>query len=222
MKKIIFMLFVTISVTMVAQEKITEGIIESKMMMSSTNPQMQSQLAMIGDIFSKTYFKDGNTRTETQNMMIGESTSIIDTKNKKMLAFLNNPMAGGKVYSESAYEPTQEDLAKIKVTKGEETKTVLGYVCNAYHAVIQSEAGEVNMTIYATDAISAANKQTINLGSEINGYPMYMEIKMNQMGADMLMVSEVTKVVAENVADAKFDFTAPEGYKKVDKLQGGL
>ena len=220
MKKIWTLLLFVISTAVFAQAELKEGVITSKMTMSSTNPDVQSQFDMIGDIISTTYFKGDRTRTDVMNMMTGESTNIIDNKEKKMLMIVNNPMAGGKVYAENTFEPTEQDLEGVTLTKGDKTKTVLGYECTEYNVVVNKDGAEVKMDIYATDKISAVNQQTTNLGEDFKGYPMFMEMHMNQMGMDMTMTMEVTAVNGESVADDKFDMTPPEGYTKVDQIQG--
>ena len=68
MKKNLFILLLAFSLSTVAQEKLIEGIVSSKMVMSSSSPEMQAQLAMIGEINSITYFKNNKTRTETTNL----------------------------------------------------------------------------------------------------------------------------------------------------------
>jgi len=206
--------------TALAQETLKEGVILSKMTMSSSNPDVQSQLDMVGEMLSTTYFKDDKTRTEVKNMMTGESTNIIDSTEKKMLVIMNNPMAGGKVYAENSYEATEEDLKDVTITKSDETRTFLGYECIKYDVVVNKNGAEVQMEIYATDKISAINQQTTSFGDEFNGFPLFMEMHMNQNGMEITMTMEVNKIENETVSADKFDMTPPEGYKKVDKLQG--
>jgi hypothetical protein len=220
MKKILSILLIAFSMTAVAQETLKEGVITSKMTMSSTNPDVQSQLDMVGEIISTTYFKDDKTRTEVKNMMTGESTNIIDSSEKKMLVIMNNPMAGGKVYSENSFETTEEDSKDVTITKSDETKTFLGYECNKYDVVVIKNGAEVKMEIYATDKISAVSQQTTTFGDKFSGYPLFMEMQMNQTGMEITMTMEVNKIDSETVSADKFDMTPPEGYKKVDNLQG--
>lgn len=219
-KSILIVAALVLSITINAQEKLTEGVIVTKMTMSSPNEQVQAQLAMIGEIVSTTYFKNEFTRSETNSPMTGEATSIIDTKNKKMLTIMNSPALGGKIYSENFYEPSEEDLKNITITKGDKTKTILGYNCNEYNVVTKVDGNEIKMTMYATEAIQAVNQQTAAFGDDFKGFPMYMEVNVNQMGMDMRMTYEATKINAEKVSDDKFNMTAPEGYKKMDKIPG--
>ncbi|MFD2823195.1 hypothetical protein ACFS5M_05905 [Lacinutrix iliipiscaria] len=220
MKKILCILLLAFSFNTIAQEKLTEGVVTSKMTLSSTNPAAQSQFDMIGEILSTTYFKDNKTRSEVQSMMTGETTNIIDNDEKKMLVYMNNQ--AGKVYAESTFDSSEDDSKNVTITKGEETKTVMGYECTKYNVVVENEGTEVKMNIFATDKISAISQQTVTFGEEFKGFPMYMEIEMNQMGIDMTMTMEVTKIEPQTVSEDKFDMTPPEGYKKVESLQQGM
>ena len=219
MKKNLFILLLAFSLSTVAQEKLIEGIVSSKMVMSSSSPEMQAQLAMIGEINSITYFKNNKTRTETTNPMTGETVNIIDSETMTMLQFMSNPMIG-KQYAINPIEPSKEDLEKITITKGDETKTILGYECQEYNIIIKQDGAEVKMDMYSTEEIQALNQQTIAFGKEYKGYPMQMTITVNQMGMEIVVTTEATEVKKEVVTDEKFDMTPPEGYKKVDKLQG--
>lgn len=221
MKKYLFVLLVAFSFSAIAQDALLEGVVTSKMTMSSENPDVQAQLAMIGDIKSVTYFKDNKTRTEVNNPMTGEAVNIIDSEAKKMLAMMNNPMVGGKQYAITDIEkPNEEDLKGMTITKGDETKTILGYVCNAYQVVMNKDGVNMTMDIFSSEQINAVNQQTTSFGADFKGFPMYMKMSVNQMGMDIIMINEVTEVKKETVDSEKFNMTPLEGYKKVDKLPG--
>lgn len=221
MKKYLFVLLVALSFSAIAQDALLEGVVTSKMTMSSENPDVQAQLAMIGDIKSVTYFKDNKTRTEVNNPMTGEAVNIIDSEAKKMLAMMNNPMVGGKQYAiTDIAKPNEEDLKDMTITKGDETKTILGYVCNVYQVVMKKDGVNMTMDIFSTEQINAVNQQTTSFGADFKGFPMYMKMTMNQMGMDIIMTNEVTEVKEETVDSEKFNMTPLEGYKKVDKLPG--
>lgn len=216
MKKIVFLLMATFSISMVAQEQLTEGVISSKMTMSSSNEEMKAQFAMIGDIAITTYFKADKTRSETNNPMSGESVSIIDTEAKKMLTLLNNPMLGKKyTLTDIAESP---DTSGIKITKGEGAKTILGYECQEYNVEMNQEGVDMKMDIYTTEEIVASNQQTVEFGEDFKGFPLLMSITVNQAGMDMLMTYEVTEVKKETVADEKFSMTPPDGYELMEGM----
>ncbi|TYA59661.1 hypothetical protein [Formosa maritima] len=218
MKKVLLLLFVAITTISFSQESITEGVVFSKQTMSTDNAQIQSQLAMIGDILTTTYFKGNKTRSETSNMMTGSSFSIMDNDSKQMLIAMNNQI--GKKYAVNSMEPSEEDLKNITIAKGDETKNVLGYDCQEYNIEVNKDGVIVKMDVYTTDKLSAISQQSTMLGAELNGYPLYMTMDMNQSGMNLTVTHEVTEIKKESVSDDKFDMTPPEGYEKTDKLQG--
>ena len=219
MKKIIFLLAISLCLVGFAQSGITEGVYTSQQTMSSSNEQMNSQLAMMGDIITTTYFKGNKSRSEMSNPMAGNSVTILDYDGNEMIVILDNPMLGKKYMTKNA-EPSEEDLKNITIIKGEETKTVLGYICDQYNVVLMKEGVAVQITIYATDALSIVSKQNSTLGSDFKGFPMYTETNVSQGGMDMKITHEVTSIKSAEVTADKFDMTPPEGYQKTDNLQG--
>lgn len=216
MKKLVFLLLATFSLSVVAQDQLTEGVITSKMTMSSSDEQAKVQFEMIGDIPITTYFKDDKTRSETNNPMSGESVSIIDTEAKKMLTLMNNPMLGKK-YLITDIEDSP-DNSEVTITKGDETKTILGYECQEYNVEMTQEGVTMTMDFYTTEDIVAANQQTVEFGEEFKGFPLLMTMNVSQGGMDMTITYEVTEVKNEAVADEKFSMTPPEGYEKLEGM----
>ena len=216
MKKLIVLLIATFSLTVTAQEKVTEGVITSKMTMSSNNEQMNAQFEMMGDTQITTYFKEGKLRSETKNPMSGETVSISDKEANKVLTLQNIPMYGKK-YSFSEFEDESESFEDVVVTKGDETKTILGYQCQQYNVVTTQEGVEMTLEIYTTEKIEAINNQTSKFGHSFGGYPMLMKMNVEQQGINMQITYEVTDVKKEDISDDMFNLTPPEGYEKLEE-----
>lgn len=219
MKKILFIVAVTLSVTMFAQKQIDEGVVISKQTMSSDNEQMNAQLAMLGDMITTTYFKNDKSRSELSNPMTGKTVFIADNNSKKSLVLMDNAMIGKK-YMESDISAAEEALDNVSVEKTNETKTILGYECTKYNVVMNKDGAEVKMEIYSTDKLKAISQQATSFGKDFSGFPMYMNMAIEQQGMKMNMVIEVTEVKAEKVSDDKFSMTPPEGYSKTENLPG--
>jgi len=219
MRKLLSILFIAFSVSVFAQSAISEGKATTKTTMSSSNSEVNAQFAMIGDIQSVTYFKNNFSRTETANIMTGNSVNIIDGNSKEMLMYMDNSMIG-KQYIKKSIVPSEEDLKGVKVEKTSETKDFLGYSCTKYVATVEKNGGKMNMEIYTTDKISAISGQTANLGTAYEGFPLFIKMMTNQQGIDMTITMEVTDIKAESVSSDIFDMTPPEGYKKTDNLMG--
>ncbi|WP_298520511.1 DUF4412 domain-containing protein [uncultured Kordia sp.] len=214
MKKILVLVALTFSVMVSAQKAITEGKITSKQTISTDNEQMQAQLAMLGDMETITLFKGQSSRSELDNPMSGNVTTVINADTKKMLVLMDNP-ALGKMYSVDDISLSEEDLKSVTVTKGSDTKTVLGYTCQKYTTSITKDGVKVEMILYTTEAIPVVSQQTTALGDKIKGFPLYAEMKMNQMGIDMTVTTEVTKIEPQSVSSELFSTTPPEGYKNM-------
>lgn len=199
-----------VSFTMIAQNKIEEGVVISTQKMSSPNPEVAAQLAMVGDVVTTTQFKKGKMHTQVNSIMMGNNTTIMDSDAKKMLV-LSESM-NGKTYVMKDIDPNEEEVDKFDITKGDETKTILGYECQEYNVAVNEGGVKMNMTVFTTDKIKAQNEQLNKMGSKLEGYPMYMKIEMNQGGMDMIIESEVTKVEAKPIKDEVFSLKIPEGY----------
>lgn len=219
MRKILFLVMCSLSVTLFAQTKLDEGVIVSKQTMSSDNEQMNAQLAMLGDITTTTYFKNDKSRSETSNPATGTTIFIADNNSKKSLLLMDNAMLG-KTYTEDDMTPSEKDLEGMTVEKTNEKKTILGYECVKYNVNMNKDGADMKMVLYTTDKLQAISQQTSVFGKELEGYPLYMSLAVEQQGMKMDLVIEVTDVKAEKVADDKFNMTPPEGYKESKNPMG--
>ena len=217
MKRIIMlaMLFI-FSITAMAQEKITEGIVTSKMTYTTDDEAMKMQLAMVGDIVSTIYFKDTKSRTEISNNTTGDIIVISDSDKMETLTLMDVPGLGKKFMSQKV-EVSEDMLKDVKVEEGTKTKTILGYECKEQIVTTNKDGNEVKMVLFTTDKIvPVMNQQTAQFGNKIEGFPMYSEIMVNQGGKEMTIIMEVTELKDEKVDDTKFSMTPPEGYTKME------
>lgn len=212
MKKIILLFLISMSLNVLAQKELKEGVLTMKMTMSTDNEQAKAAFAMIGDILVTTYFKGLKSRTEQNHQMTGSQTSIVNTESNKTLLLMDNPMLGKK-YMMQEIQKTDEELKNITVTGNGETKKVLDYNCKGYDIVTKQNGQELKMKMFVTDKILAQEQYSSMLGGKLKGFPMYMVITSNQPGmGNMDITMEVTELKNEKVADSKFDMTIPEGY----------
>ena len=205
--------------TMVAQSKISEGIIISKQTLESDDENMKAQLAMLGEIMSTTYFKKDKSRSEVSSPMTGDAIVIMDFKTKDQLMLMNNPMLG-KVYAKSKTDNGIDKIQDVQITEVDETKQILGFNCKRYDMVLNVDGIDLKSTYYTTEEIDLQHQETAKFGKDFKGFPMYMEMEVNQMGMKMIVKHEVTEIREEKVEDSKFDMTIPEGYKENKMLLG--
>ncbi len=216
MKKIILAIALVFSVVVSAQKKITEGKIIAKQTMSTDNEQAQAQFDAIGEMESVTYFKNKNSRANINNPASGDIVTIINSEKNEMLMLMDNAILG-KLYLLKKELVTEEDLKNIKVAKGDKTKKILGYECEQYTATIDKNGVIIEMELYTTEKIPVVSQQATELGNKIKGFPLYVITKVNQMGIDIEITSEVTSIKEEKVSDDLFDTTPPEGYKNMEE-----
>jgi len=216
MKKIIVLVALAISTIGFAQKTVKEGVITTAQTLSSPDEQVNMQVAMMGQIITTTWFKNDKSRSEMSNPMAGNVIVVMDGTVNKMLVMRD--AVSGKQYSVKDMTPSEEELKDVTVVESTETKTVLGYECKKYDVTMVKQGVEVKMAIYTSDKVPAKSQQIVGLGSKVKGYPMFMEMKMNQMGAEIVIKTEVTEIKNEEVADAKFDMTPMEGYEKTEQL----
>jgi hypothetical protein len=214
MKKAILLVALVIGFLGYSQDHIKEGVITTTQTMSSDNEQMNAQLAMMSNITSTTYFKGDKSRTETSSPMTGDMVVVTDGSTKEMITFMNNPMLGKK-YMKASLEIPQEAIDKVIVKKGDKTKEVLGYKCQQYFLTANMEGQTMEMEVYTTEAINAYSQQTTAYSSKLKGFPLYTTMTMNQMGANITVVSEVTEIKKETLSDDKFSMAILEGYDEM-------
>ena len=217
MKKIIVLVALAISTIGFAQKTVKEGVITTTQTLSSTDEQVNMQLAMMGQMITTTWFKNDKSRSEMSNPMMGNTIVVMDGSVNKMLMMMDNAMSGKK-YMLNDLTPSEEKLKDVTVVEGAETKTILGYECKKYDVTMIKQGVEVKMALYTSEKVPAKSQQVAALGSKVKGFPMFMEVKMNQMGAEIIIKSEVTEIKNEEVAEAKFDLTPIEGYEKTEQL----
>lgn len=219
MKKIILLVAFVLTTVTFAQEKITEGVLTQTQTMSSPNEEVNGQLAMMGEMLTTVYFKGADTRSEMSSPMMGSTVTIVDDTNSKMMMLLDHPMMGKK-YVTKELKTSEEDLKNIIVTPKNDTKTILGYECVGYDVVMKKEGQEMKVVVYATEKLKISGKKNIQFGDKVKGFPMYTEMNINQMGADIKIIIKVASIKAEKVDTAKFDMTIPAGYEKAENLPG--
>lgn len=214
MRVIIALLFVALNANVFAQKVVTEGVVKTKMTLTSENKDVNAQLSLMGDMIMTTHFKGGSSKSEMKNPMTGNSTTIVNEDSKKILTLLDTPYLGKK-FNEQELKISKEDLEKIKITENGKTKTIAGYKCKGYDIVVNVEGKEKKMTYYTTDKITAITQNNAMLGDKFIGFPMMIVSNITQDNMIMTMTMEVTEVKSEKVDETLFKIVIPEDYTKM-------
>jgi len=216
----LFVWLICASFSLGAQQEIKEGVITFKQTMSSDNEQMNAQLQMVGDMMTTTYFRENKSRTELSNPMTGDVISIFDTESNQMFMSMNSPMAG-KLYTLDTMPGTEDLPEGLSISKGSESRNILGYNCAQYNVQFTQEGVQMQMELFVTPKIKALNKEALQyLGDFDGGFPLYVKMETNMNAFAITMIQEATELKSEVVEDAKFDMTPPEGYQKVETIPG--
>lgn len=187
------------------------------------------QAAMMGDMETKTYFKNGKVYTESSSMM-GSQIAVIDDKGMTMLM----EQMGNKFAIKQTKEEMEKEAAKSKdktpdpkIEYTEETKTIAGYECKkANITVVGRDKKEEKIEMWYCDKFENPNKDGKGRGQGalkgLKGMPFEYAFSI---GGGMKLKMIAKEVSTDPVSDSKFEVST-EGYKlmTVDELkamQGG-
>lgn len=207
------LLFIGLSLSAVAQLK--KGVVSYDMTFSSDNPEMAMVSTMMAGSKMVMSFMPGKSRADISMGMMGNMSSISDSKKSKSLGLVD--MMGMKYATETnldANTSADETTQNVEITS--ETKDILGYKCTK--ALITNEGGLI--TIWFTKDIEAYTKGQQYYNSKIPGFPLSMLVSQNDMNIEMIATS-VEKTVSKNA----FSMKIPEGYELKSeeelKMMGG-
>lgn len=200
----------------------TEATIEFKIEMSTDNPEVEAQLAMMEGSTIKMYIKDGNVRQETSMGGIMKNTTISNAETKETLFLIDGMM--GKFAAKTNLDETEEDEEaedELDIEFVDETKEIAGYTCKK--AIIYDAAGNEN-TFWYTEEIAAPENGGKYMKKGIPG--MTLEFTIIQPQIKMTCIATEFSKKVKNPKE-KFDMTIPEGFTEksfedIQAMLGGL
>jgi hypothetical protein len=182
-----------------------------------------------------TYIKGDKLKSE-RNGMMGTSVTFYD--GQKMISVsetMGNKMGFTATKEELNSAEKNEKSEKPKIEYTTEKKMIAGYECSkAIVTVVGKDKKENKSTIWYTDKIMYKHHEAQKAGgrgmmdlSDLKGYPLAMEMNMNQNGMDMKIIMTTTEVLTGPLDDSVFVVNT-DGYKMVSykemmdkaKLQG--
>lgn len=219
MKKIFFSMAVVVLSTLSLTAQITEGSVKYNVEVSSTNPELEMQLAMLQGSTFELFFKDKMSRSEMSMGSMMKITTITNTEAENSIMLMSGMMGNTAVkMSAEDLKKGEENVNETEVTLVDETKEIQGYNCKK--AIATNEEGQESVIWYTEDL--AINKLGQNyLNNQVPGFPLEFEI--NQGEVKMTMVStEVNKKLDKKKVKELFDTSIPEGYTEMtpEQLQG--
>lgn len=204
--------------------QITEGSVKYNVEVSSTNPELEMQLAMLQGSTFELFFKDNMSRSEMSMGSMMKITTITNTEAENSIMLMSGMMGNTAVkMSAEDLKKGEENVDGTEITLVDETKEIQGYNCKK--AIATNEEGQESVIWYTEDL--AINKLGQNyLNKQVPGFPLEFEI--NQGEVKMTMVStEVNKKLDKKKVKELFDTSVPEGYTEMtpedlQNLGGGM
>ncbi len=171
-----------------------------------------------------TYVKGEKSKIEVTGMMVNQVTLNDGSLTTVLMDQMGTKSGWTMTKAESEADEKEETKSeKPKIEYTSEKKTIAGYECTK--AIVTSMVGkdkekkEVKTNVWFTDKIkmpsSAKVGKRTSMGpdlAELKGYPMQIEMAMNQGGMEMKMIITVTEVDTKAVDDKIF-VVSTEGYK---------
>lgn len=199
--------------------QITEGSIKYNVEVSSTNPELEMQLAMLQGSTFALFFQGDLTRSEMNMGSMMKIVTITNVKEENSLMLMSGMMGNTAVrMSADDLKKGEEKVEETEITFADETKEIQGYECKK--AISTNEEGQESV-IWYTEEIEVNKLGQNYLNNQVPGFPMEFEI--NQGEVKMTMVSsEFSKKLDKKKAKEMFDTTIPEGYKEMtpEELSG--
>ncbi|MCC6702796.1 MAG: DUF4412 domain-containing protein [Fluviicola sp.] len=195
------LLFLSLSLTAVAQLK--KGVVSYDVTFSSDKEEMAMVSTMMAGSKMIMSFMPGKSRTDISMGMLGNVSTISDSKTKKTLTLTE--MMGTKNAVESKIESTESKPNDQTIEITNETKTIAGYNCTKANV---TTADGNTLVIWFTKDIVAFTQGQNYMNSKIPGFPMEMTIVQDGLTIEFKATSVETKV------DKKlFKQSIPEGYE---------
>jgi len=205
MKKSFFFLFILcLSLTVLGQKASNfEGIIKYDVSFEDAGLPPEA-VALFKNAEVKLYLSPDKQRTDI-NMIMQNSTSIVDLKEKTMINIMD---IGGKKYlvrtDEAQLKKEKEAEPNLKINYSTETKTIAGYVCQKAEVLMDDGSGMV-MNVYFTEEIPLNELNPVYKG--LKGFPL--EYTMNMGGITIKFIAN--SITKEKIDKSVFDISK-EGY----------
>ncbi len=150
MKKILFSMAMVVLSTLSLTAQVTEGNVKYSIEMSSTNPELEMQLAMMQGSTFELSFKDDLTRSEMNMGTIMKIVTITNAKSDGALMLMSGMMGNTAVkLSAEDLKKNTEESPEADVTLTDETKEIQGFSCKK--AVVTDEEGTESVVWYTEE-----------------------------------------------------------------------
>jgi len=209
--KIISLFTLLFGFTVLATAQITDSKIVYEMKMSSDNPELEMQLAMMdGSSLEMIIYGD----LTKQTVAIGgfmTTTTISDAKRGETLTLMDGMMGKIAMSINDEDKPKEEEgeSADIEIELVDETKEILGYTC--HKALIIDSDGNESIFWYSKE-IQSPKTESQYFQSELPGLPLEFII-VSQDVTMQFIATEFSKKLKKE--DKEINLDIPEGYTEM-------
>jgi len=216
MKKILLSFGLMLLTAVSVNAQIKEGHVSYKIDMTTDNPEMEMQLAMMQGSTLDVFFKEGMSRTEMKMGAMMTITTIVDTKTEEMMMLMGGMMGNKAIHSNltELEKEGKENKPTYEVELTKKTKTIAGYECKK--AILTDEEGN-EATFWYTEEIEVSKKGQNYLNEEVPGFPLQYEI--NNGGVLMTMTATSFEGELDKKDKDLFSTKTPEGYEEMTMEQ---
>lgn len=197
---------------MMEQNPQVKAAMENAMKMASGGAQANMNSMMPKGMTIK--MKGTNVATLMEGGMV-DGTEILHKDGQPTIRVNRKDMTYSSMPERKPGGPEPE----INVTKGNDTKKILGYECQKYVVDMKAEGQNVKQVMWTTTEIKDIDVKALArqrnaqgqpmFSDKINGFPLRIEVGMQQGN----MVMEVAEIKRGSISDA--DFNVPSGFKEV-------
>jgi GLPGLI family protein len=208
MKKVFFTAIAAALTSIVSFAQIGEGKIKYEIKMSTDNPEVEMQLAMMQNSTMELTYSGTQSRQVIDMGGFVKTTTISNSATGEMLTLMDGMM--GKFATKSNMNEDVQAEEAIEFEFVNETRQILGHTC--YKAIFSAEDGAEAVYWYTKD-IAPPSVNNGYFQKSIPGMPLSFEVTAPEIKMEFIAVDMQTKL---KKADKVFDMKIPDGYQKMD------
>lgn len=209
--KIVSLFTLLLGFALATSAQITEAKIVYEIKMSSDNPEVEMQLAMMQGSTLEMVFSGEKSR---QNVSMGgfmNTTTVSDSETGETLTLMDGMMGkiAMKMNANDVVEEANEEDVDLEVELVNETKEILGQTC--HKAILVDEDGNES-TFWYSKEIQAPKTESQYFQKGIPGMPLEFII----VSPEVTMTFSATEFSSKlKKTDKNFSMEIPEGYNEM-------
>lgn len=209
--KIVSLFTVLLGFTLVTTAQVTEAKIAYEIKMSSDNPEVEMQLAMMQGSTLEMVFSGDKSR---QNVSMGgfmNTTTISDSESGETLTLMDGMMGkmAMRMNANDIPDEESEQADDFDLEFVDETKEILGETC---HKAIMIDGDGNESVFWYSKEIQAPKTESQYFQKGIPGLPLEFSIVTPEVTMTFSATEFITKL---KKSDKNFSMEIPDGYKEM-------